>query len=207
MPRASRPPRPLPDPPAELVITDVEQLKAVSDPLRLELLDLMTDEASLGWTAKELAERLATKQTKLYHHLALLEERGFIRVAATRMVSGIQERRYQVTARSFRVERSLLTGGDSTAAMSGALDALFEKARIDIVAGLQSGAIDLDPQNPKRHRMGVWATHARLSPASVRRVMRLVEKLAEVDEHPDPDGAEYGLIVGFYPRASKETDR
>jgi hypothetical protein len=55
--------------------------------------------------------------------------------------------------------------------------------------------------------MGVWATHARLSPASVKRVMRLVEKLAGIDTDQDDDGAEYGLLVGFYPRATKDTNR
>jgi DNA-binding transcriptional ArsR family regulator len=200
-------PRELPDPAADMVITDVEQLKAISDPLRLQILEGMAGEARRGWTAKELAERLGTKQTKLYHHLSLLEERGFIRVAATRVVSGIQEKRYQVTAHSFRVDRSLLTGADSEVAMSGAVDAIFEKARGEIMAGLRSGAINLDPKDPKRHRMGLWASHARLGPASVKRVMRLIEKLAEAGEADDPDGTDYGLVVGFYPRASKDTDR
>jgi DNA-binding transcriptional ArsR family regulator len=190
-----------------MVISDVEQLKAISDPLRLQLLERISGEPRRGWTAKELAEDLETKQTKLYHHLALLEESGFIRVAATRVVSGIQEKRYQATARSFRVDRSLLTGEDSEVAMGGALDAIFDKARGEIMAGLRSGAINLDPKDPKRHRMGLWASHARLSPANVKRVMRLIEKLAEAGENDDPDGADYGLIVGFYPRATKDSDR
>ena len=203
----ARTPRELPEPAAEMVITDVEQLKAISDPLRLQLLERISGEPGRGWTAKELAEDLPTKQTKLYHHLALLEERGFIRVAATRIVSGIQEKRYQATARSFRVERSLITGAGSEVAMAGALDAIFDKARGEIMAGLRNGAINLDPKDPKRHRMGLWASHARMSPASVKRVMRLVEKLAEAGEADDPDGADYGLLVGFYPRATKDTER
>lgn len=199
--------RNLPEPAAEMVITDVEQLKAISDPLRLQLLERISGEPGRGWTAKELAEELDTKQTKLYHHLSLLEERGFIRVAATRVVSGIQEKRYGATARSFRVDRSLLTGADSEVAMAGALDAIFDKARGEIMAGLRSGAINLDPEDPKRHRMGLWASHARLGRANVKRVMRLIEKLAEAGEADDPDGIEYGLVVGFYPRATKDTER
>ena len=199
--------RELPEPAPELVIADVEQLKAISDPLRLQLLERISGEPRRGWTARELAEDIETKQTKLYHHLALLEERGFIRVAATRVVSGIQEKRYQTTARSFRVDRSLLTGADSDAAMSSALDAIFDKARGEIMAGMRSGAINLDPKDPKRHRMGIWASHARLSPANVKRVMRLVERIADAGDADDPDGTEYGLLVGFYPRATKDGDR
>ena len=86
-------------PATEMVITDMEQLKAISDPLRLRMVELMGEAPVRGWTAKELAERLGTKQTKLYHHLTLLEERGFIRVAGhARSVSGILEKRYAVVA-------------------------------------------------------------------------------------------------------------
>lgn len=197
----------LPDPAPDMLITDVEQLKAVSDPLRLQILEVMSGEARRAWTAKQLAVELGTGQTKLYRHLALLEERGFVRVATTRVVSGIQEKRYQVTAHSFRVDRSLLTGADREGAMSGALDAIFDKARGEILAGLRSGTINLDPKDPKRHRMGLWVSHARLSPAKVKRVMRLIERLAEAGETDDDAGAEYGLLVGFYPRATKDTDR
>jgi DNA-binding transcriptional ArsR family regulator len=199
--------RKAPEPAAEMVITDVEQLKAISDPLRLQLLERISGEPGRTWTAKELAADLETKQTKLYHHLALLEQRGFIRVAATRVVSGIQEKRYRATASSFRVDRSLLTGADSEVATAGALDAIFDKARGEIMAGLRSGAINLDPKDPKRHRMGLWSSHARLSPAKVKRVMRLVEQLAEAGEADDPGGVEYGMLVGFYPRATKDTNR
>lgn len=191
----------------EILISDVEQLKAISDPLRLRLIEIASDDPGRPWTAKALAERLGTKQTKLYHHLGLLEERGFIRVAATRMVSGIQEKRYQATARSFRVDRALLAGGDPVSAVSGAIDAMFDKVRLELVAGLERGELNLDPDSPDRTRMGLWATHARLSPASVKRVMRLINRLAEVDSLDEPDGIEYGLLVGFYPRATKDTDR
>jgi hypothetical protein len=34
--------------------------------------------------------------------------------------------------------------------------------------------------------------------------MRLVEQLAEFDIDEDPDGDEYGLLLGFYPRAAKD---
>jgi hypothetical protein len=36
-------------------------------------------------------------------------------------------------------------------------------------------------------------------------VIRLIERLAAMDEHEDPDGTEYGLLVGFYPRATEGT--
>jgi DNA-binding transcriptional ArsR family regulator len=192
-------------PPLEMVITDVEQLKVIGDPLRLRLIETMAEDPGRGWTAKELAEELGTKQTKLYHHLGLLEQHGFIRVGETRVVSGILEKRYQATAHGFHVDRALLTGAGAENAVSVAIDAIFDKARTEILVGLRAGSINFDPEDPKRKRMGLWASHARLSPASVKRVMRLIEKLAEIDTNQDPGGAEYGLIVGFYPKAPRDT--
>jgi DNA-binding transcriptional ArsR family regulator len=191
-----------PDP--ERMLTDLEQLRVASDPLRLQILDFMTADGQRGWTAKELAEGLETKQTKLYHHLGLLEEHGFIRVAGTRMVSGIQEKRYQVTALSFRVERSLLSGAGGESAVAGVLDAIFDKARSEIMAGIHAGLIDMSEEKPERRRMTLSFSHARLSPASVRKILRQIEKLSHVDAVEEADGAHYGLVIGFYPRAIHE---
>jgi DNA-binding transcriptional ArsR family regulator len=198
MAKASKEPRP------EMVISDVEQLRAISDPLRVRIIEAMGDLPLRGWTAKELAARLHTSQTKLYHHLGLLEARGFIVVSETRMVSGIVEKRYQLTAVSFRVDRALLAGGGAEE-IGGVLDTIFDKARTEILAGQRAGLLDLGTERERR-RMGLWATHARLSPASVRKVQRLVERLADIDDLEDPQGADYGLVVAFYPRAPEAED-
>ncbi len=195
-----------PAPPAEMLITDLEQLKAVSDPLRLQLLEHMGEPPVRAWTAKELAERLRTKQTKLYHHLNLLEERGFIAVAETRVVSGILEKRYRVTALSFRVDRGLFGSDAAADAVGDVLDAIFEKTRNEIVAGQRSGLINMSEQDFERRRMAIWASYARLSPASVRRVMSQIERLAEIDDLEEPGGTDYGLLLAFYPRASQSKE-
>ncbi len=196
-------------PAPELLLTEIEQLKAISDPVRLQMIELMAEPPIQPWTAKELAARMGTKQTKLYHHLAVLEERGFIAVADTRVVSGILEKRYAATATSFRVDRSLFGGGDSEA-VSAVLDAIFEKARTEIVAGQRAGLLDLSAEEWEHRRMALWASHVRLSPSGVRKVMGLVNRLGEIDDDLDqPDGAHYGLVVAFYPRVgdSSEQDR
>ena len=186
--------------PTELVIDDVEKLKVISDPLRIKILEFASADLAKGFTAKELAARLGTSQTKLYRHLNLMEEHGFLRVAETRMVSGIQERRYAATAHAFRVDRSLFNRGGGEAAISDVLDALFDSARADIGAAMHAGLIDMEAE-PHRRRMALSLTRVRLSPASVRKVMRQIERLAEIDDLEEPDGSPYGLVLGFYPRA------
>jgi DNA-binding transcriptional ArsR family regulator len=190
-----------------MVISDAEALKVISDPLRLEILELLGADPEQGWTAKEISRALRTTQTKLYRHLALMEEHGFLRIAETRMVSGILERRYAAAARGYRVARELLAGTTGEAALASTLDALFDKARTDILAGLHAGLIDTSGSAPQRNRLALNASHVRLSPAGVRKVMRTIERLTALEELDEPDGTHYGLLLAFYPRTDGETDR
>ena len=95
---------------AERIISDVETLKAISDPVRLRILETMVTAADEAWTVKRLAKALDTNPTKLYHHINILEEREFIRVAGTRVVSGIIETSYRIAQLSLRLDRALLSG-------------------------------------------------------------------------------------------------
>lgn len=106
-PGESTPAEPRPDqagpseasPPAGArAVTSVAELKALADPLRLAILDALTSGAHREprvLSVKELAAELGEPKTKLYRHIKLLEAAGLIRVAATRLVSGIVEQRYQ----------------------------------------------------------------------------------------------------------------
>lgn len=193
-------------PAAEMVITDVEALKVVSDPLRLRIVEHASVDAPKAFTAKQMAAKLGTSQTKLYHHLNLLEEHGFLRVAETRTVSGILERHYVATAHSYRVDRAILgaSGGERT--VTAVIDAMFEQARSEILAAMHAGLVDLENEVDGHEAMALSATRARLSKASVAKVMRQIRRLSTIDRQQDPDGAEYGLLVGFYPRADEGAD-
>jgi DNA-binding transcriptional ArsR family regulator len=185
-----------------MVIDDVEALKVISDPLRIRILEHASADTSKAFTAKELAAALGSSQTKLYHHLKLLEEHGFLRVSGTRMVSGIQERRYVATAHTYRVDRSLIAGAGGEAAISHVVDLLFDRTRAEITAAVHAGLVDMEADDPERRRMVLSMTQARLSSASARKVMRQIERLTRIDATEDADGARYGLLIGFYPRAT-----
>lgn len=86
------------EPADTLEVRDLGALRALTDPLRLRLVDLLRQAAH---TAKELAAAMEVDQRTLYYHLGLLERHGLIRVVGTRLVSGIQERRYRATAYLF----------------------------------------------------------------------------------------------------------
>jgi DNA-binding transcriptional ArsR family regulator len=74
-------------------VANVDVLKALADPTRLAILAaLMKTRHDLPvMSVKELAAELNQPQTKLYRHVRQLEAAALIKVASTRMVSGILE--------------------------------------------------------------------------------------------------------------------
>jgi len=93
----------------EYLLSDLETLKVLSDPLRMQILEqigLLNDRGQAA-AVKQMAEALSIPATKLYYHVNLLEEHDLIRVVETRLVSGILEKRYQIRARKIRVDLDL----------------------------------------------------------------------------------------------------
>ncbi len=81
-----------------MYITDLDKLKALSDPLRVGII------TSLGTTKKnsqQLAKLLKINRTRIHYHLNILEEMGFVRVVDTDLVNGIVQKYYLPTAHAF----------------------------------------------------------------------------------------------------------
>ena len=72
-----------------MMLTDLEQMKVLADPLRIRILEsLAIDER----TTKQVADLLGEKPTKLYHHVEALERVGLIRMTRTRQNRGTLEK-------------------------------------------------------------------------------------------------------------------
>lgn len=192
----------LPAPPPELVLTDPEQLKTLGDGLRMRLVEVMSRRPRHGWSVKELAEATGQGQTKLYHHVNLLESHGIIRVAGTHLVSGIVERRYQVGGQVYRLDRSLVSASDAPAAIGQLLDAAMDETRRQILASVAAGRIDLSDEAAGR-RLLVIRESLRLRPDRIEAFAKRLDALiAEEDAGDAPDAIEHGLLVAVYPMAA-----
>lgn len=191
-------------PAAELLINDLETLKVVAEPLRMQLLELMLHQPR---TAKQLAAALKVPQTKLYYHINLLETSGLIRLVGTRMVSGIVEKHYRAVAMSFRLNEDLLSlhGDQAGETLSATIGAVFESARADIMRSLQHKLID-PSQDDVRRKIVIGRKLARLSDAQLALFYERVEELfAAFDrEEAAPDVPAYGLTIACYPIAPEE---
>jgi DNA-binding transcriptional ArsR family regulator len=191
-------------PVAERTISDVETLKALSDPVRLRILEAMVAHADEAWTVKRIARALDVGPTKLYHHINILEEHAFIRVAGTRVVSGIIETSYRIAQLSLRLDRGLLSAKDPLGAtgVHEMLSVIFATAQEDIERALTSGHID-GAEDPIRQLLIRGLT--RLSPERAQelreRLTALVEEFGAKPGAGDdaPDAQPFGYLISLYP--------
>jgi DNA-binding transcriptional ArsR family regulator len=200
------------------LIDDLETLRLLTQPLRLRLLEaLRTSPEPL--TVKELAADLGTPQTRLYHHVNLLEEHGLIRVAQTRLVSGITEKRYAATAARIGVDRSLLApaaaGEPDMESLDVLLSVVLDEARSEIRRAVQAGLIDLERSGenqvgPRQLVLGrKWFRFTEAQLAEFEGALKaLSERFADqiVPLLPGAAGATeaqlYELLLGFFPAVS-----
>ena len=129
----------------KLEIDDLETLKVLTDPTRIELLKRIgqTNRTGVLCTVKQLAEALDTPPTKLYYHINLLEKHGLIHVAETQVVSGIIEKHYQVAAFNITISKNMM--GESGGTGSEKLDQVLESIR----TVMQTAVADVE--NSLRH--------------------------------------------------------
>jgi DNA-binding transcriptional ArsR family regulator len=186
------------------IVEDVETLKALSDPLRLSILQTMSAAEGRAWTAKELARELGEPQTKLYRHLKHLEEASLIQVAETRVVSGIVEQRYVAAQRRIQLSSDFVSGTatKSSAGREVAFDLVrtaltsFER---DLAQALRAGRVRLDDADESRRPLVAMADF-RMSVARAEQYLgRLRQLLDDLDSEPeDPDGVPVHVLFSLY---------
>jgi len=191
------------DIPDLFTITDLETLKAVSTPFRQNLMKLMAEKPR---TVKEMARELDMPPSRLYYHVNQLEKYGIIRVVKTQLVSGILEKHYQISARNFRVARSLLAPGskDEAAAMAAVIQGTFEAAEEEMQRGLRTGVIDMTKAVPEPGATFIGHALAHLTPEQyadfLQRLSDLFVEFEAISGYEnDPDAQLSALFVAIYP--------
>lgn len=174
----------MPELPAQLVITTAEQFKAISDPIRLRILNLVRHHPA---TAKQLADRLDATPGAIGHHIRVLEEAGLVQVVARRITRGIIAKYYTRTARIFTYDIPQEITGEipnNVRILTQVRDELAES----------SATVNEDAY-------GMTAfPHARLSPERIQAYMNRLEALLNdfLQEPSDPDGQIYSLCLSFF---------
>jgi DNA-binding transcriptional ArsR family regulator len=191
-------------------VSDVDTLKAMADPLRLAILAALMEPAAADlrvMSVKELAEELGEPQTKLYRHVKQLEVAGLIRVAASRLVSGILEQRYQANQRDVRFGPELLRDKAMADESEPLVTAMLDRYRSTFLAAQRAALIapdDYPPDQAYRRPMMLTA-ETRVSPrraATIRaKLLEIVDELDAADAH-DSEGVPVSVLIGFHSPAA-----
>ena len=91
----------------ERTISTAAELKAIADPTRTAILQVLDDRVA---SAKELSEWLSMTHGRIGHHLKVLEEHDLVQVVRTRQVRALSEKFYGPTFTHLRVDLANQTG-------------------------------------------------------------------------------------------------
>jgi len=154
------------------VVSDAAALKALADPLRLRLLEVMSLDPSRSWTAKELAAQLEQPVTKLYHHIKLLVAVDLVRDVESRVVSGIVEHRYRCAQRAIKLDDRLFGAPANRDASIATVAGMVDEAQRDFVTYLRRPDADVE-------HISIGRALARLTDDERRELMQRLEAIID----------------------------
>ncbi|MET7807241.1 helix-turn-helix domain-containing protein [Micromonospora chersina] len=175
-----------------LVVTAPEQLRALADPLRATLLELLLERAA---TVNEMARAVDRPKSSVAYHVNLLVDAGLLQVVRTRRVRAIEERFYGRVARTFYV---------------GVLSRPEDKQVVARINGLAEAAAEAAPAHAA-DALRCTLVHARIPVEEVRTFWAEVQALARrFAQIPRSGDQVYGFVAGLYPTDAPtlpDTDR
>lgn len=164
-----------------VVVTASEQLRALADPLRATLLELLLERAA---TVTEMAQAVDRPKSSVAYHVNLLVNAGLLRVVRTRRVRAIEERYYGRVARTLYI---------------GVLNRPEDKQVAVAVNGLAEAAAEAAPAHAA-DELRCTLVRARIPIEEVRTFWAEVQQLARrFAQIPRAGDQVYGFVAGLYP--------
>jgi len=192
-------------PAPSLILNDLEAVKAIADPLRNQIIEVLSP-APL--TVNQIAEKLGLAPSKLYYHVNLLEKHGFLRVVDTQIHGNIIEKHYWITAYDYNIEKDLLNFNVTTSDGKENIISMFltslDTTREDFVRSIEARAFSLEhgaephPRHVINHR-----TVCRISDEHIdefqTRLTALFEEFQLLDESDSDEGHPWAFTAVLYP--------
>ena len=193
-----------------MVLTELEQIKVLADPLRIRILEELCEER----TTKQVADRIGEKPTKLYHHVDALERVGLIELTRTRQNRGTLEKYYMAVAQAFRADARAFSAGDDATdeekeTLRAMVSTIFDTSSAELMRLLESGNGPgcIDEQGLLSF-IEIHASKEQLA-ALRTRLHEVVEGIAGMDEGPEDEEKErFRLTLAYYPlvKDDRETE-
>lgn len=183
----------------------MDQAALLVDTFKMSILEQFVEEPR---TAKQVAEILNTKQTRLYRHIDALVQAGLLKVVKEQQKRGTVERFYQAIATRFELDTSLLVTKENEDETTGLVRNMLRDTEKEVISLLET--IDFkeevaDEDTPLLMRISARGSKERMQ--SLRQ--KLEEWLAEfqpTDSEVQADDSEeisYRGLIMFYPAPSK----
>ena len=170
------------------VVSSSRELRAMADPLRSTILELLLERAA---TVSELAAAVGRPRSTVAHHVGLLADAGLLKIVRTRRVRAIHERFYGRTARIFYVGVVYPDYGRQ------------DHGRPDQAGSLPNHLVTAAAESAPAHEaddLRAIIRHARIPRERAaefwERVMRLASEFAQL---PRSGETVYGFTAGLYP--------
>lgn len=190
-----------------LSIDTIEQLKAIADPLRQQLLH---EFAKRPATTKQVAVALGYQPTRLYHHVSKLENSGLIRLVETRPVRGATEKYYEAAAPTIKIDHQAFAASvekDVGQSMYlNVIDGVWTNIRNDIAEVLAEKGNDADAADEiifLQAELDVDEDTAAELKARMLDVLQEVDDAAKKRATGDSHRRKYRVTVGWHPRPAE----
>jgi DNA-binding transcriptional ArsR family regulator len=173
-------------------IKDLEQIRLLSDPLKLQLLRAFAEGEK---TTKQVAADLGESITKLYRHVDALHDAGLLEIVQETPKRGTVERTFRAIAQRFEADRSLFADDADEAGINAIRDLLQ--------AGVGEILNALAISEPDAEDTVVVRLRCKGSPERIAAMRQSLTEWIEsvqcdVAEDTD-DQQEAGALIAFYP--------
>jgi DNA-binding transcriptional ArsR family regulator len=187
------------------VIKDLEAAKAIADPLRLQIIEVLLPSPL---TVKQIAEKLGLAPSKLYYHVNTLEKYGLIQVVDTVIHGNIIEKHFWITAYNYQVDQDIynfnvqeLEGKENIITM--ALTSL-DTTRQDFIRSIEARAFNLEHgAEPQPRRVINSRELARIPDEKmdefITKLQNLIHEFEGLDNPETKIGHPWALNVFLYP--------
>ncbi|MGI9272169.1 MAG: helix-turn-helix domain-containing protein [Woeseiaceae bacterium] len=174
-------------------IKNLEQIKLLSDPLKLQLIQAFAEDAK---TTKQVATELGESVTKLYRHVDALLDAELIEIAEEKQKRGTVERTFRAVARRFEADHALFADQADEEATHAARE-LLRSAENEILGALAADG-DRDEREALFARVRCKASPERVD--EFRNILKTwLESAQEDDDSDDERATEFGALIAFYP--------
>lgn len=188
-----------------LTITDLETLKVISDPLRLQIVRAVSGCNQEGrlCSVKQIADALDLPQARLYYHIKQLESQGLLVVEDTHIVSGIVEKLYRVQAYRIIVASDLFNSEAGKETIFPLLSEMLNKVYKDLRALLEK-----PDERTRKENISISRHSMRLPADKVQEYSQRLEQLldeieAEVAAAPKESAQAFTFFSVLYPETTK----